>query len=160
MAAGKVIDAYRLQSHYLPSHNVIAVGATSATATPTNTPKTTPTSAQTPMSVPVTPTARSTFAIGQGAPVALATTTPVPTATATTVGPVRVPNLVGLPVAQAQASITQSGLANTYVNYQGSADLPASAVKSIAIGAVLSQVPAPGGVVAKGTTIYLAARKS
>src|SRR5262249_20255615 len=143
---------------YLPSHNVLAVGATSATAVATGTVVASPTPgpSSTPTSAAPTPDATPT-------PIA-ATPTPLPTSTLTPTaapgaGQVRVPALVGLPVAQAQVLVTRSGLGNTYVNYQGARDLPAAALASVPVGAVLSQQPAPGAIVPKGTTVCLAARK-
>ena len=70
------------------------------------------------------------------------------------------PNLVGLTVAQAQQTIVNAGLKTTYVNYQTADNVPdKSFFNSIPPGHVLSQIPAPGTSVAKGTVVYLAARK-
>lgn len=64
---------------------------------------------------------------------------------------VEVPNVVGKPEAEAQAMITKSGLATTWVNYQDFQYVPP--------GHVLSQEPKPGSMVEKGTTVYIAVRR-
>lgn len=64
---------------------------------------------------------------------------------------VEVPNVVGKPEAEAQAMITKSGLATTWVNYQ---DFP-----YVPPGHVLSQDPKPGTMAEKGTTVYIAVRR-
>ncbi len=60
---------------------------------------------------------------------------------------------------QAQVLVSQAGLSNTYINYQGPDNVPAAALAAVAVGAVLSQSPAPGALVPKGTAVFLAARK-
>ena len=84
--------------------------------------------------------------------------TPIPVANNPNV--VVVPNLVGLPEAEAERVITQSDLQTTYVNYQTSGDVPNHKFfLSIAPGAVLSQQPPAGTQVSRGTKIALAVRK-
>jgi len=71
-----------------------------------------------------------------------------------------VPNLVGLPEAVAQRVINESALMTTYVNYQTINDVPDRRFfLSIPVGSVLSQHPAPGTKVPRGTRIALAVRK-
>ncbi len=140
-SGGRVIDRYRYTAHYLPSHNVILVGGAAKTATPTAV-----------KTVTASPTATGT------------PSTPVPaispTPTATLAGGlVRVPGLVGMSASQAQVLVSQAGLSNTYINYQGPDNVPAAALAAVAVGAVLSQSPAPGALVPKGTAVFLAARK-
>jgi hypothetical protein len=65
-----------------------------------------------------------------------------------------------MPIGQAQLLVTRAGLANTYVNYQGPGDISVAALQSVPIGAVLSQIPAPGATVPRNTTVFLAARKA
>ncbi|HEX5414218.1 MAG TPA: LytR C-terminal domain-containing protein [Chloroflexota bacterium] len=94
--------------------------------------------------------------------------TPTPVSVAAT--PVRspknpnlivVPRLVGIPEAAAQQLINESGLMTTYVNYQTINDVADKAFfRSIAPGAVLSQNPAPGIEVPRGTKVQLAVRKN
>ncbi len=102
--------------------------------------------------------------------------TPRPTATPSPVHPlpvptsapstglstiVVVPNLVGMPEAQAQQAINDAGLMTTYVNYQTINDVAdKDYFRSIAPGAVLSQLPPPGTKVPRGTRVALAVRKS
>ncbi len=114
--------------------------AAPATATPLPTPR---------------PTARPTTAPPP-------TATPVPTAIPTPNNPnvVVVPSFVGMPLAQAQQLINQSGLQTTYVNYQTANDVPdRSYFLSVPAGDVLSQLPQPGTSVPRGTKVYLAVRK-
>ncbi len=71
-----------------------------------------------------------------------------------------VPHLVGLPEADAQRLITDSGLMTAYVNYQTVADVPdRNYFLSIPPGHVLSQTPASGQTVPAGTRVFLAVRK-
>ncbi len=71
-----------------------------------------------------------------------------------------VPNLVGLPEADAQRVINESGLMTTYVNYQTINEVPdRTYFLSIRPGAVLSQLPQPGTQVPRGTRVYIAVRK-
>lgn len=148
-AGGRELDALRFTNHYLPSRNVMSIGAAGATATSTVTRTPSPTATQAATSTPtMTPTPRVTVA-----------PTRTPTSVSVAAGQSRVPTLVGIPEARAQSLITQSGLSTTYVNYQGPSELPAAALRSVPVGAVLSQIPAPGTVVARGTTVYLAVRK-
>ena len=72
----------------------------------------------------------------------------------------RVPDLVGLPEAEARRLVDSLGLANTYTNYQTADDVSDKAYfSSIPVGHVVSQMPAPGSVVQRGTVVYLAVRK-
>jgi beta-lactam-binding protein with PASTA domain len=69
--------------------------------------------------------------------------------------------LIGLPEAQAQGLITQSGLSTGYVNYQTIANVADHQYfRSIAPGHVLSQSVAPGQRVPRGTRILIAVRKA
>lgn len=71
-----------------------------------------------------------------------------------------VPNLIGLPEAQAQRVINDSDLMTTYVNYQTDNEVADHKFfLSIAPGAVLSQSPRAGTKVPPGTRIALAVRK-
>lgn len=73
---------------------------------------------------------------------------------------VRVPMLVGLPEADAQRIISESGLQTTYVNYQTINEVPDKTFfNTIRPGYVLSQLPQPGSEVPRGTKIYIAVRK-
>jgi 1A family penicillin-binding protein len=129
-------------------------------------------SAPVPVSPPTTPT------VPPSAPTAVAMPTqkPAPTATATPVrtkpakkGPIPavgnpnlvvVPNLSGLPEAEAQSLINDSALSTSYVNYQTINDVPdKSYFQSVPVGSVLSQLPPPGQAVPKGTKVYIAVRK-
>jgi serine/threonine protein kinase/beta-lactam-binding protein with PASTA domain len=65
---------------------------------------------------------------------------------------VLVPSLVGKPEAEAQDTIVNAGLTKTWVNYQIFTTVPP--------GAVISQDPKPGTMVEKGTTVYIAVRRS
>jgi len=72
-----------------------------------------------------------------------------------------VPQLVGLPEGVAQQEITNAGLATTYVNEQTINQVVDRALfQSIQPGHVLSQSPLPDSRVPRGTTVYLAVRKS
>jgi eukaryotic-like serine/threonine-protein kinase len=62
-----------------------------------------------------------------------------------------VPNVVGLPEAEAQDKIAKAGFSTTWPNYQDFTFVPP--------GHVLSQDPKPDTMVEKGTTIYIAVRK-
>jgi LCP family protein required for cell wall assembly len=76
-------------------------------------------------------------------------------------GQVVVPSFIGLPEAFAQRAIMESGLMTTYVNYQIASDVADKAYfLSIPPGAVLSQLPAPGTHVPRGTKVALAVRKA
>jgi eukaryotic-like serine/threonine-protein kinase len=63
---------------------------------------------------------------------------------------VPVPDVVGLPEAEAQDKIVKAGLAKTWANYQDFTFVPP--------GHVLSQDPKPGTMVEKGTTVFIAVR--
>lgn len=72
-----------------------------------------------------------------------------------------VPSFIGMPEADAQRLINQSGLMTTYVNYQTVNDVPdRSYFLSVRPGAVLSQLPQPGTRVPRGTRVFLAVRKN
>jgi hypothetical protein len=151
----QVIDRYAYTAHYLPSHNVVLVGGPASTPTPT------------PTKVVEAPDRSPTARLAQSAPPPTGSTVPQPTATVRPsptpvvigTGNIRVPNFVGLAVGPAQLAVTAAGLANTYVNYQGPADVPLTALQSVPVGAVVSQQPPPGAIVPKGTTVFLAVRK-
>ena len=71
-----------------------------------------------------------------------------------------VPNLVGLEEEEARRIITDSGLNNTYPNYQTESDVAdKNFFNSINPGHVLSHMPGPGSEVGPGSTIWLAVRK-
>lgn len=71
-----------------------------------------------------------------------------------------VPNLVGMPLSEAQQVIRESDLMTTYVNYQ-TIDQVANHqfFLSTSPGAVISQIPNPGERVPPGTRVMLAVRK-
>jgi LCP family protein required for cell wall assembly len=72
-----------------------------------------------------------------------------------------VPSLIRMAEAVAQRTIADAGLMTSYINYQTAADVPDRAYfRSIPPGAVLSQSPAPGTRVPRGTKVILAVRKS
>jgi len=110
--------------------------------------------------VPQPPTATPTVVI-----VPTATPAKVPARATPVVVPnnsnvVVVPSFVGLPVADAQRLVNESGLSTTYVNYQTADEVPdRSYFLSIAPGSVLSQLPPAGTQVPRGTRIFLAVRK-
>jgi membrane carboxypeptidase/penicillin-binding protein PbpC len=111
----------------------------------------------TPSPVPPTPTS---LPVPVQAP---PTATPVvePSAPIVNANVVVVPNLIGLPEAEAQRLITASGLMTSYANYQTINDVPdKSYFQSIRPGAVLSQLPQPGTSVPRGTKVFIAVRKS
>lgn len=141
--AGELVDHYVYTNHYEPAHNVKVIGTLGASPTAAATPSPVASPTVAPSPAPATPTVPPT-----------ATTVPAPG------GSVRVPSVLGLPEARARESIAGLGLRNTYANYQGPGQVPDSALRSVAVGAVLSQTPSPGTMVAPGTTIYLAVRKS
>jgi hypothetical protein len=90
----------------------------------------------------------------------LPTPTPHPVQVAGDPNQVIVPSLVGLAEAEAQRVINESGLMTTYVNYQTASQVGDRAFfKSIAPGAVLSQIPPAGTRVPRGTRVALAVRK-
>ena len=73
---------------------------------------------------------------------------------------VTVPNVAGMTEADARQTIQNIGLNNTYTNYQGAGDVTdKSVLNRTASGRVLSQSPQPGGLVARGTTVYIAVRR-
>ncbi len=118
---------------------------------PTPTPPPAPRRVGRPLPPTATPTPRP-----EGAP-RVSRATPTPTAAD---GLVSVPDLIGLPEAAAQQLITASGLQTSYVNYQTIADVPDRRYfLSIPPGHVLSQTPAPGMRVPRGTRVLIAVRK-
>jgi len=73
-----------------------------------------------------------------------------------------VPNLFGLPEAQAQSAIRTAGLATTFVNYQGPEDVPPESrwvFGVVPVGSVISQDPPAGRLVDRGTVVRIAVRK-
>ena len=70
-----------------------------------------------------------------------------------------VPNVIGRSEAEARSIIDASLLSNTYTNYQGPGDLPNDVLSRVPPGHVLSQTPAPGTRVLRGTRVYIAVRK-
>lgn len=135
---GKVIDRYDFTNHYDPAHNVLLVGTKGAkpTATPTKPPATATPAPPSPTATPksVTPTVAA--------------------------GAIAVPRLTGMPEAKARALVSSLKLQNSATNYQGKGDIPDAARQTVPVGAVLSQIPAPGTKVAPGTTVYIAVRKN
>jgi serine/threonine-protein kinase len=90
----------------------------------------------------------------------------VPTPAPTPAGPpkstITIPNLVGMEAEAANRLIASMGLQTTYITWQtidmidnNSKDF----FKSMPVGAVVSQQPAAGTEVARGTTVNIAARK-
>ena len=112
--------------------------------TPTPVPTATPTPTPTPTPRPtVTPTP----------PMAM------PTVHALGPNEVRVPSLVGLTEAEARGRIEAARLANAHTNRQTAADVADQAYfRSVPVGHVLSQMPAPNTIVQRGTTVYIAVR--
>jgi eukaryotic-like serine/threonine-protein kinase len=64
-----------------------------------------------------------------------------------------VPNVVGMPEAQAQATIHAAGLGTTFANHAGRST-------AVQVGEVESQDPLPGSLAAPGTVIYINVRSS
>jgi hypothetical protein len=159
-----LVDHYVYTNHYEPAHNVKVVGGLGATPGPgTSTPTgTVGPSASATASSGAGPAASATSisAIGPVASATASSVSPTPTPATSPAATVRVPSLVGLPEAQARQTIAGLGLQNTWTNYQGPGQVPDSALRSVAAGSVLSQIPPPGAMVAPGTTVYLAVRKS
>jgi hypothetical protein len=147
---GKTLDELTYTNRYLPARNVTLVGTKGAAPRPTVSPT-------------VSPAAETRTPVVSATVTPKAATTPTPAARPTEArlpnGQIKVPALVGMPEAQARALVDQAGLANTYTNYQGAGQVPPNVLGSVAVGSVLSQNPAPGAVVAAGTTVYLAVRK-
>src|SRR5712692_599560 len=141
-----------LASPGAPSAGGAAVPVASSTAGPTSTSTPTPPITETPT---LTPTTTET---PEATPTPPPTWTPTPRSTPTPktsptppAGMVVVPSLVGLTEQEAQQAIKDAGLSTTYVNYQPFPYQPP--------GRVLSQTPAAGTVVSKGTTVYIAVRR-
>jgi 1A family penicillin-binding protein len=139
---------------------------------PTNTPPLVPVrqGPATPTPSPVPPTATPPPPVEAPPPAAVATPTLAPPKPATTgeqpapaagSGIIAVPNVVGLPEADARRIIQNAGLSNTFTNYQTANDVADKAFfNRTAAGRVLSQTPGAGQQVARGTTVYIAVRKS
>jgi hypothetical protein len=140
---GKTVHEYVFTNNYRPSRNVVLVGTKGATPTPVVT------------ATPAAPAAPATPAVPATAtPAAVKVPTRLPD------GKILAPSLVGLPEAQARKVIEQSGLNNTYTNYQGPGQVPPQALAAVEVGSVLSQQPAPGTPLAPGATVLLAVRKA
>ncbi|HZR00189.1 MAG TPA: PBP1A family penicillin-binding protein [Chloroflexota bacterium] len=74
---------------------------------------------------------------------------------------VSVPSVIGMSEADAKRAISAAGLSNAATNFQTINDVTDKATfNRTAPGRVLSQLPAPGQSVAKGTTVFIAVRKS
>lgn len=107
-----------------------------------------------PQPTPPTTTSRATPTPARGA--SRPTATPTPKSSERVI----VPDLIGLPEAEAQRLIAEAGLGTTYVNFQTINDVAdRSYFLSIPPGDVLSQSPRPGTEVPRGTRVYLAVRK-
>jgi len=114
----------------------------------------------TPTPVPQPPTAIPTATMPATATPVKAPSRATPVAVPSNPNFVVVPNFVGMPVADAQRLVNESGLSTTYVNYQTADVVPdRSFFLSIAPGSVLSQLPPAGTQVPRGTRIFLAVRK-
>lgn len=134
---------------------------TQPVAVPTNTPPLLPVqpAPATATAVPATPTPR---------PAPPTTPTPQPTTAPPKPAAVQppsnvsiVPAVVGLPEAQARVAIQNAGLNNTYTNYQTANDVVDKALfNRTQPGGVLSQNPAPGAQLPRGTTVFIAVRRS
>jgi len=73
---------------------------------------------------------------------------------------VTVPNVVGMPEAQAKSTLVAAGLkVSPYVNYQGHKDLPDAILQMASVGCVLSTTPSAGMVVPPGTEVAIAVRR-
>jgi hypothetical protein len=134
---GQVVDRYGVSEHYQPFPAVVAVG-----------PQPTPTAVVVPPTPTRAPSPNDRLAGLNPSSFVLAD------------GRIRTPNLLGVPEAEAQQVLGAVGLSTTYVNYQGPGEVPASVLNSVSVGTVLSQNPPPGSPVGRGTTVYLAVRKS
>lgn len=145
---GSILDRYGVAEHYPARPAVIAVGPT---PTPTATPF--PVIVPTPVEIPTVAAAPL-----PNGPTRLAGLNPA--AFVLPDGRVRAPNLVGVPEAEAQKVIAALGLQTTYANYQGPGDVPEAALKSVPVGAVISQNPPAFTPVQRGTTIFIAVRKA
>jgi vancomycin resistance protein YoaR len=148
--SGDVVDRYVFTNHYEPARNVMVVGSKGLTATPTTGTTTPVAGTTTPGVVPTTPTPAAT----------LPTVTPTSSGGRLSDGRIQVPSFVGLAEAAAQQQIAGLGLQTTFANYQGPGDVPAAVLNQVGVGAVLSQIPAPGTIVTAGATVYLAIRKA
>ena len=133
---GRVLEDDHLISRYLPARSILLVGSKGETPTPAASP--------TPTEAPIVPTATPAFD---------------PSSYRLEDGRIIVPDLVGLPEAEAQARITEVGLMTGYVNYQGADDVPEDKLESVPVGHVLSQTPAPGKILPEGAKVLIAVRK-
>lgn len=131
---GQVVDRYGVSEHYQPLPAVVATGPL---PTPTAVIVLPPTRVPSDRLAGLNP---SSFVLADGR--------------------IRTPNLLGVPAGEAQQVVVAVGLSMTYINYQGPGEVPASALNGVPVGAVLSQNPQPGAPVPRGTTMYLAVRKS
>lgn len=66
---------------------------------------------------------------------------------------IAVPNVVGMPEAQAQTAIRAAGLATTFANRSGRS-------QNVQVGQVESQDPQPGTLASPGTVVYINVRES
>jgi len=143
---GHTVDQYEARETYQPKKAIVLIGPI-PTATPVLSPTPTP------------------VVIGSPLPPTVPTFAPVPSnridpnAYVLANGQIRVPSLIGMTEADAQQAIVDVGLSTSYVNYQGPGDVPASALNAVAVGQVLSQTPAPGTAVPRGTKVFIAVRK-
>ena len=93
--------------------------------------------------------------------------TPTPKPTLRTVRPPQnglswVPDVVGLPEANARKIIEQAGLSNTYINYQMESDVAADSrpfFRSVPVGSVVSTTPGVGTELPTGSVVKLAVRR-
>jgi len=135
-----VVDWFRADS--APKAWAIPSPTATLTPTPTATPTATPTPTRTPAPTRTPPPS-----------------TPTPPADERN-GLVTVPNVVRMSEADARRAIEAAGLNNSYSNYQGAEDVPDRAFfNSVPPGAVLSQQPAAGTRVGRGSTVYIAVRR-
>jgi hypothetical protein len=84
---------------------------------------------------------------------------PAATPTRATAGLVAIPNVFGLPEAEAQRRIRAAGLATARPIYQRQKDMPPNVnINIVPVGAVLSATPTYGTMVEKGTVVTIAVR--
>lgn len=139
---GRVLENDHLVSRYLPAPTILLVGTKDETPAPAETP------------TPIATVAVPATAI-------VLTPTPVfdPSSYRLEDGRIRVPDLVGLPEAEAQARIAAVGLMTSYVNYQGRDDVPQDILERVPVGHTLSQTPAPGEILPPGAKVLIAVRR-
>ena len=134
-----------------------------ATATATLVPVRPPSNAPNPALQPTQPTATPTPAapVPPAQPQAQPTPTLPAPAPQTNANVIAVPSVIGLSEADAKRAIQAAGLTNSATNFQTINDVAdKAAFNRTAAGRVLSQIPGPGQTVAKGTTVFIAVRKS